>query len=95
MAFGLARLGLPDEEVRTRVEAALEAVGLKVRAWPSTAVGPCGVCADARGFQGFGLRPVHTLSGGQKQRVAIAGVLAEQPQARRSTGAASLPIVLT
>lgn len=34
---------------------------------------------------------MHTLSGGQKQRVAIAGVLAEQPQARLpSTDAASL-----
>ena len=35
----------------------------------------------APSVQGFALRPVHTLSGGQKQRVAIAGALAERPQA--------------
>ena len=44
VAFGLARLGLSDEEVRARVEAALEAVGLKVRRLRAAALGVGGVC---------------------------------------------------
>lgn len=34
------------------------------------------------GLAGFERRPTSSLSGGQKQRVAIAGALAESPQAR-------------
>ncbi len=86
VAFGLGRLGLPAAEVAQRVDEALAAVGLEVcvtRTQTLSRRRDVTKLTDVLpSSQGFGLRPVHTLSGGQKQRVAIAGALAERPQAR-------------
>lgn len=87
IAFSLGRLGLSTGEIVRRVDDALRTVGLEACSslllGPSIAPRP--TCGSgpllAFGAQGYGLRPVHTLSGGQRQRVAIAGVLAETPQA--------------
>ena len=81
VAFGLGRLDLPAKEVTRRVDEALAMVNLQARLMRVVFSELAGLLTRCRA-QGFGLRPVHTLSGGQRQRVAIAGALAEQPQAR-------------
>lgn len=87
VAFGLARLGLSDEEVRTRVEAALEAVGLKVSAQPSVCCGRRGgvcVLTLARGFSGIWI-----TAGAYAERRAEAA-RGYRRRARRAAAGASL-----
>jgi len=84
VAFGLGKINLADDEVRSRVSQALHAVGLsdymkvlwtstlntETNVWIIYILSEFALCCNVQ-------RSVQTLSGGQKQRVAIAGALAE------------------
>ncbi|WP_440709684.1 ABC transporter ATP-binding protein [Herbiconiux sp. YIM B11900] len=86
VAFGCENLGVPREEIWPRVDAALEAVGLR-----SAASGPASGSGSGSGAasgsesgpaRAHGIERAHPtseLSGGQKQRVALAGVVAMRP----------------
>lgn len=83
VAFGLGKFNLTDDEVRSRVSKALDAVGmsnyLKV-IYVHLHLDCKSICQKFDIHLGLLLhfqRSVQTLSGGQKQRVAIAGALAE------------------
>lgn len=83
VAFGLGKIDLTHDEVRSRVSRALHAVGLsdymKVIGTATLNIHNKSVnyIMNQLSFCCNIQRSVQTLSGGQKQRVAIAGALAE------------------
>lgn len=81
VAFGLGKLNLTFEEVKSKVAKALDAVGmsnyLQVCYMLHIIKALTEILTFMMVYYILRQRSVQTLSGGQKQRVAIAGALAE------------------